>query len=64
MGVRVLDRQTAKVTDELLLRAWLYPDPGSFREGVMAAARALGDRRTDPKRSGLSPNIPDRKAHA
>src|SRR5205807_3452774 len=36
-----VDDRVGQVTDTVLERAWLYPDPGSFREGVLAAAAAF-----------------------
>jgi hypothetical protein len=36
-----VDDRLGQVTHEVLERAWLYGDPASFREGVLAAVEAL-----------------------
>ena len=36
-----MDERLGQVTNEVLERAWLYRDPVSFREGVLAAAEAI-----------------------
>jgi hypothetical protein len=44
-----VDDKLGQVRNDVLRRAWLYRDPESFREGVLAAVEALSsaDARTD-----------------
>ena len=36
-----MDGRIERIRDEVLERAWLYPDPKSFRDGVVQAAEAM-----------------------